>query len=223
MTTFRIIDTETTGFEDTDKIVEIACIDWNHERGVIESIKQTFVNPGKKIPAIAMAVHHISDTMVADAPSWDEVQASYGGADYYVAHNSRFDMRFTGDFGRPWIDTYRCALVVWPDAPSHANQVLRYWLGLEAPPENAGHAHRALYDCYVTAQLFLKIVEHIGFEEIIDISSKPAQLRSFSFGKHKGESLSKVPTGYLQWLLGQDFDEDVKHTALTEIQRRRRL
>lgn len=220
MTLIRVIDCETTGMEDDSKVVEIACLDLDADREVIAGEKQHFINPQIPIPPQASAIHHITDAMVASAPLFGEVHADYMDADYYVAHNSRFDQRYLGNFGKPWIDTYRCALVAWPDAPAHSNQVLRYWLGLESPPESAGHAHRALYDCYVTAMLFRRLADEMTLEKMLEASQSPALLTKINFGKHRGERFSELPIGYLEWMSGQTFDEDVMFTVKNELERR---
>lgn len=49
--------------------------------------------------------------------------------------------------------------------------------------------------------------------EMIDISSRPALLPKFRFGKHANIPLADVPKDYLRWILSQDFDEDMKYTA----------
>lgn len=220
MTLFRIIDCETTGMEDDAKVVEIGAIDHNTDPSTLTLDRPTshLINPGVPIPATASAVHHITDEMVTDAPKIGQVHEHYLGADYYVAHNSRFDQKYLGTFGKPWIDTYRCALAAWPDAPAHSNQVLRYHLGLESPPD--GYAHRALYDVYVTAGLFLELLKVMDVEKMLELSSQPALLPKIGFGKHRGEKFSDLPDGYLKWMQGQDFDEDVKHTVKMELARR---
>jgi uncharacterized protein (DUF3820 family) len=34
------------------------------------------------------------------------------------------------------------------------------------------------------------------------------------FGKHKGKDITKVPKGYLVWMLSAEFSEDLKDAAL---------
>jgi len=45
-----------------------------------------------------------------------------------------------------------------------------------------------------------------AIEKMIEISSRPSLLRTFSFGKHSGEKIeevAKTDRGYLEWLLTQ--------------------
>ena len=44
-----------------------------------------------------------------------------------AAHNADFETKFFEPM-LPVICTYKAALRVWPDAPSHSNGALRYWL-----------------------------------------------------------------------------------------------
>jgi DNA polymerase III epsilon subunit-like protein len=62
------LDTETTGLEKTDEIVEIAVVDKN---GVV--LIDTLVKPKKPIPYAASAIHHITNEMVKDSPAFPEI------------------------------------------------------------------------------------------------------------------------------------------------------
>lgn len=88
---FRIIDTETTGLADNDEIIEISIINM---RGDV--LLDTLVKPTRLIPAAATAINNITNEMVADAPSWQEVYpavvAAIGGHKW-LAWNSKFDAR----------------------------------------------------------------------------------------------------------------------------------
>ncbi|MDG1417064.1 MAG: DUF3820 family protein [Maricaulis sp.] len=207
----RIIDTETTGVEDDDQLVEIASVDWNE--GVLENPQQSFVRPSIPIPPEVSAIHHITDEMVRDAPVVLEALKPFQDASIFAAHNAAFDQRFLGFEGH-WVCTYKVALRLWPEAPNHKNQTLRYWLKLPSPPPEAGAmAHRALYDAWTTAHIFDRLTTEMSINEMVQISKSPALLPKFHFGKHAGVPLGEVPKDYLAWLVRQDFDEDAIHTA----------
>ena len=138
--------------------------------------------------------------------------------DILVAHNAAFEQHFHKGDGRAWIDTYKCALVVWPDAPAHGNQVLRYWLNLDHDTgfdrTAAMPPHRALPDAYVTAQILIRLLHAITIDEMLRISAEPALLRRIGFGKHKGMLFSEAPVDYLRWIVDKaEFDADVTATA----------
>ena len=205
MDEFLFVDVETTGLDpEADRIVEIG---WCDQRGMGD---YQLIDPGMPIPPQASGVHHITDEMVRTAPTTlPEITARH-----YVAHGSRFEAAFLPELG-PWIDTYRCALRAWPDAPDHKLQTLRYWLGLRHIP-GVGHLqpHRALYDAVVASQVFGRLLDaECTLEQMLEWSIEPAVLRVVGFGKHGGKPWSEVPRDYLRWILTQDFDEDVIHTA----------
>ncbi len=63
-----ILDTETTGFHDTARIVEIAVL-----TATGQVLLDTLVNPGVPIPAEATDIHRITDEMVAGSPSFGKI------------------------------------------------------------------------------------------------------------------------------------------------------
>src|SRR5262249_18429024 len=137
-----VVDTETTGME--GDIVEVAVIDLSVTPWVPYT---TLCLPKCPIEIQAMAIHHITPDMVEEAPTPGDALSEYREPDYFVAHNAEFDKRFMSPYveERPWICTWRCALSLWPDAPGHSNQELRYWLEIDLPDFVGERAHRALY------------------------------------------------------------------------------
>jgi exodeoxyribonuclease X len=221
----RVVDFETTGIPtDTEKhsVVEIGFVDVvdlpKHREGEnvqfgIRAPSGTLVNPGRPIPVEAMAVHHIRDADVIGAPSPDVAFLSLAGADVFVAHNAAFERQFFTGGTVPWICTYRCARHVWPDAPSHRNQVLRYFLNLHIDPVLAMPPHRAGPDAYITAHILRALLEVHAVDELVRLTEAPVLLRRVAVGKYRGRQWSEMDSGYLEWAPRQDFDMDVKHTA----------
>ncbi|HBQ1620511.1 exodeoxyribonuclease X [Klebsiella pneumoniae] len=210
----RVIDTETTSFE--GGIVEIASVDI--ESGAICNPMSDFVRPPEAIGFEAMAIHHITEDMVADAPFISEVIGRYLGASVYVAHNAAFDKGKLPQIDAPWICTLKLARKLYPEFESHGNQYLRYRLGLKPTLPEGLYAHRALYDCYVTAELLMYMGREAQWtiREMREISASPSLLYRMRFGKHKGKTFEEVATedkGYLRWLLGTDLDEDMEFTV----------
>lgn len=210
---FCVIDTETTGMDETAELVEIGAVILD-EDGIYDRFINHLVKPTIPIPPTASAIHHITDAMVADAPLAVDVLQEYSAFDYYIAHNAAFDMRFLEHLGGIWICTMKCAYELWTDAPSYGNQALSYWLGLPRPPAGTGHAHRALYDAYTTAMIFQRLlVEGMTLDEMVEISGRPRLLRTINFGKHKGTAFKDLDPGYLDWMRKQtDWDEDLIYT-----------
>jgi exodeoxyribonuclease X len=122
----RCIDFETTGIptpEDKHAIVEIGRCDLNvNGKTFVDAPHDVLCNPGRPIPHEAMAVHHITDEMVSVATG----DISFiGDADYFAAHNADYERQFF-QTETPFICTWKVALRVWPDAPQHNLQFLRY-------------------------------------------------------------------------------------------------
>ncbi len=67
-----VLDTETTGLDFTkEKIIEFAAV--RLENGKIKDTFQTLINPEQHIRKSSMAIHGITQEMVADAPTEAEI------------------------------------------------------------------------------------------------------------------------------------------------------
>jgi exodeoxyribonuclease X len=200
MTEILVSDTETTGLNgNTDKVVDFGfCwLSWpfDHDKA-IKPPESHYIHPGLvPISPEARATHHIVLSDLDGAPDWgvapslvsDYAERMLGTSDdgaprrfdYAAFHNSRFDCRWVKPHilgESPVIDTLRCARNLWPDAPTHSNQGLRYFLedtgNLFSPvPMDraiADNAHRAGPDAYVTAHIlramlnFMWCADHNG-------------------------------------------------------------
>ncbi len=224
---FLVIDTETTGIDPVqDTLVEVSAM-WLIGKEIAPAFS-SLVNPERPIPPQSSGVHHITDKMVQDAPTWDkllpELQTHIEKTHVLVAHNAAFDRSFLPDFGKPWLCTYRLARHLWPDAPDHKNQTLRYWLGLEFEAD----AHSAAGDTLVTAHVLLYLLQAyrekgllstIG--KLIEYANSPIEVIKMPFGKYFGVPLSEIPVDYLQWVLNNmnDLDTDLKWTIRKQLNR----
>lgn len=220
-----VLDTETTGIDTkTCKVVEIAFYNPTINLAYCE-----LVNPEIAIPPEVSAIHHICDNDVANEPNWDAVKTecltvlAESGVTILVAHNADYDKAVVGFHEFVWIDTYRCALRQWPDAPSHKNEVLKYWLRLGDRGRAYNHgAHSALHDCTTTSLILEELLKHNSIETLIEWSNGPKMFAKISFGKHAGKKWEEIDTGYLQWMCKQgDMDKDIVACAAREIQRRK--
>jgi len=233
MTLARVIDYETTGKPEDEgaEVIEMGAIDVRLEDGVVldETEWGSFCAPRGPIPPETKAIHHITENDVRhEKPArdlWDELFEELeedGSVTCLVAHRASFEQHFTPDMGLPWICTYKVARVVWPDAPGHSNQCLRYWLDLPCDPVRASPPHRAVPDAYVTAHLFARLLREKTVEEMVNISRYPALLRRITFGtKAKGQTYEEAPLDYLEWIRDQSsMDEDTKFSARYWIKKR---
>ena len=200
-------DTETTGVRArSDRIIEIAAYDPDRDKSYV-----ALVNPGMPIPAEASAVHHITDEMVADKPSFEviaqEFSAFCGPDAILVAHNNDgFDRHFiAAEYERAgvelpnwhYFDTLKWARRYRPDLPRHALQFLREVFGFEA-----NTAHRALDDVMMLYQITCCMVDDLTIQEAYQLLDSSFKVTHMPFGKHRGKPLDEVDKGYLEWLKG---------------------
>ena len=182
------------------------------------------------------AVHHIDPATLEGRPLFDV--ADWGGAalndaEYAFAHNAEFEQQWLLPLGLPWICTYKVALRLLPDAPSHGNQALKYELGIGDVP--AHHPpHRALPDCIVTGLILERLVAiaqerapelslRQTLDRMVQITQEPRLLPRCPIGKMKGRPWPEVDHGFLTWMLRQpDMEADLKWNAERELTRRRR-
>ena len=216
-----VIDTETTGLGETDVVIEFAAVpEWH----------SFLVSPGlTPIQPEARAAHHITDDDLASAHTaeeWAPVVERILTQNLPVSHNAEFDLRMIRQtwpgiaVPERYICTWRCALHLWPEAPSHSNQVLRYWLNLDVTLPPGLPPHRALPDALVTEALLKRMMAQLNLQaplqHLVELTQTPVVLHRCRFGAHRDKLWVDVPPDYLRWILRQpDFDHDVVHTART--------
>ena len=195
---------------------------------------ETFVTSfifAETVPVETSAVHHITAEDIKDAQKWPDVKNTLAGIfgteslTVLVAHNAEYERTILGEFVPVlWVCTYKCALRVWPDAPAHKNEVLRYYLRLgdDRGRSSNQRPHSALHDAKVTWLLFQELLRHASLEQLIEWTEQPAKLPRVPMGKHYGKPWDQVDSGYLQWVCNQtDMREDVKYCAKEELNRRK--
>ena len=232
MTILRVIDLETTGTELPAEIIEFGRADviLGAVGAQVEKPLARLYRPLNGIPPETMAVHHITEAdFNVDTPvcTPDRLRlAVWGGAapDALVAHNCDFERQFLTEDATdslPWICTYKVALRVWPGAPRHSNQVLRYWRGLTLDADLATPPHRAGPDAWVTAHILVDLLKETSIEQMIAWTKEPRLMPTIPFGKHRGIAWSEAPLDYLQWMTRQnDMDADAIWNAQQELERR---
>ena len=237
MTIIRVIDFETTGLEPPAEVIEVGYCDLikpGHDATLpwVVDDPVAFFCGAKSVPPETRAVHHISPSDVAGLEPFDGAEFIEQGDSFDViaAHNWAFEAQWmTPDItGRiPAICTMKAALRVWPDAPSHSNGVLRYWLeekGLTAPShEKTMPPHRAGPDAYVTAWLLKALLEAGATgKEMVAWTKEPRLFPTCPIGeKWRGKPWSEVDGGFLGWMMRQPgMEDDLKWNAQREIDRR---
>lgn len=166
--TYVVLDTETTGLlpAQGDEIVQIAAVRIVNGRRVEGEVFDTLVNPGRSIPLASTEVHGITDAMVKDAPSVEEVVArfhKFAEGAVLIAHNAPFDLEFLRrlepklgvKFDHPVLDTVLLSAVVYGQHEVHSLDALTHRLGITIPEEAR---HTAIGDTVATADAFLKLM-----------------------------------------------------------------
>lgn len=202
-----VVDLETTGI-DTKTAIPVEYAIFSLLTGEWDA---KLINPEIPIPPETSAVHHITDEDVEFAPKWSEISKQLHQAltvpagtplPILVAHNAAYEAGILSVHLPPvlWLCTYKCALRVWPDAPNHKNETLRYYLklgdrGRQAP----SGTHSARHDVWVTTQILLELLKHATMEQLLKWSEEPAKFPRVPFGKYAGQTWDKVPQSYFKW------------------------
>ena len=155
---FVALDVETTGLNDDAEIIEVGLV--QIEDGKIAETWQTLVKPKKKIPKDIAIMTGISNDMVKDAPTWQEIEEGFLAfidGQLLLAHNYPFDKgRVEFQLGRKlsnnWLDSHDMAKLFLPTLSSYKLSAIATHLHIP----DTDH-HRALNDAIVCAQVFLKL------------------------------------------------------------------
>lgn len=226
----RAVDVETCGLPPADgQVVEIGWTDLTLDTGgrnvgdavptwQIGTPSSVLVNPGRPIPPTASAIHHLTDEDVKDASPLGAVIAETdlvrGDVFAYVAHRAKFEQAVLPLGDVRWVCSWKIAVTLAPNAPSHSLQALRYFLKLDVDRELASPPHRAGPDTYVTAALIARALLKMTPEQMVEISAGPILLPKWAFGKFMGRPFEDADNGYLEWVLKNITDDpDVLHTA----------
>lgn len=165
---YVVFDLETTGISTAyDEVVEISAVKVKGGR-IVEEFG-TLVNPGRPIPLAASRVNGITDSMVRDAPGFQDALGDFlefAGDDVLVGHNIHtFDMkfiyrdaeRFFGQLpGNDYVDTLQMARRCLPQLSAYKLVDLAVFYGIS--PDGA---HRALNDCRMNQQIFERLGQEL--------------------------------------------------------------
>lgn len=163
-TEYCVLDLETTGISHiTEKITEVGIIKIKDGKEI--GTFETFVNPEKHIPEEVQNITHITDEMVADSPTIEEVlpkMIEFIGDSVVITHNTDFDVTWLKynyeKYGYTWkntyIDTLRLAKAMYPEFSRYKLGFIADKLGIVVEV-----AHRALDDVKTLVQVFNKMIE----------------------------------------------------------------
>lgn len=176
-----IFDTETTGLDPLggDRMVEIGCIEMVNRVPTGRTFHAYF-NPDRPMPAMAQAVHGLSDVFLADKPRFLDKAAGlleFLGDAPLVAHNAGFDFGFLNmelalcgldPIGADrMIDTVAIARVRHPGAKLSLDALCTRY-GIDRSHRTL---HGALLDAELLAQVYVELTggRQIGLELVADV------------------------------------------------------
>lgn len=186
MNRLLVVDFETTGSHPRqgDSIIQIGAV--AIDDGQITESFSTLIHPGQDIPPFITQLTGITNEMVADAPSLEEVFPDFlrlldGRA--FVAHNASFDLQFLQEallsqgyyaFDGYVLDTVELSRVLLPMQNSYRLGELASELEIEHD-----NPHQADSDALATAQLFLHLLDILKRLPLVTIQRLQMLVSSF--------------------------------------------
>ncbi len=227
-----ILDTETTGVLEEDRICQLSylVVDQN---GNIEEVLDDLCTPPLPIKFDSMAIHNITPEMIEGKPQCVETAAYHRlnelntAENLIVIQNAEFDLGMLAKEGftsnMQLVDTFRIMRAKIPLDTPHGLQHKRYQYGLykkeQAMIDSLGievRAHDALGDVIVLKNLFDHLAGDYSVSEMITLCSAPIVLEYMVFGKNKGKRIEDVALNdrrSIEYMLSTfDLDEDLKHS-----------
>ena len=238
MAKYILFDTETTGNQEEDRIIQVGSM-IVYSKGEVEVFDE-LCSTDLPIKIEAMEVHGVTPDLIegkgkfCDTNFYKTLLSLNNQENFLIAHNMPFDLGMLKKEGFECnlqiIDTLRVAKHLLADTP-HRLQYLRYSLELykdekaEASKYNITiKAHDAIGDVLVMKLLLSYLVKLVketypGVNPMVkmqELTSTPIMIETFKFGKHKGKKIADVcdeDIGYINWMMEKmDLDTDMKYT-----------
>ncbi|MDH4945255.1 exonuclease domain-containing protein [Sulfurimonas sp. C5] len=239
MAKYIILDTETTGTDELDRIIQLGYLVLG---GKETEVHNEFCSSDIEIKFPAMEVHGITPEMIAGKPLCTEM-SSYKRLlelntpdNYMIIHNAPFDIGMLQKEGfslqMKLIDTLRVAKHIFEDEDAHRLQYFRYKMGLYKQEKQEADAlgivvkaHDAIGDVLVLKLFLTKLREAVQakfpnenpVEKMVALTKEPILVKMFRFGKYRNKTLQEVAaedSGYLRWMLKsmENLDEDMRYS-----------
>lgn len=239
MAKYIILDTETTGTDEQDRIIQLGYMVLGAKE---PEVHNEFCSSDIAIKYPAMEVHGITPEMIqgkpacTELPSYKRLQELNTQDNYMIIHNAPFDVGMLKKEGfslqMQLIDTLRVAKHIFDNEEAHRLQYFRYKMGLYKQEKQEADAlgievkaHDAIGDVLVL-KLFLtelrkavqeKFPNENPVEKMVALTKEPILVKTFRFGKYRGKTLQEVASqdaAYLRWMLTgmENLDEDMKYS-----------
>lgn len=200
-------DTETSGpYPLESEIVELGAVKW-HNGQIVERF-QTLLKPSKPMRPDNIAIHGITNEMVADAPLMKDEIAKFRkfiDGSVLIAHHAPFDLGFlTIEIEKAGL-AFPASLQLCTSLLSrallattnHKLQTLVKELNL-----TGGAAHRAYDDAYACMQVFFKACEKLGddvsLRQALDIQKKELNWNKYRIWSSQDEKIISLAKATLE-------------------------
>jgi len=229
-----VLDTETTGIFEKDRICQLSFLVLNEEFE-IEELHNDLCKPPLPISYEAMAIHHITPEMLEGEPTCVQTKAYKrlcelnNANNLLVIQNAAFDLGMLSKEGfisqMNLIDTFRILRAYYPNEGSFGLQYKRYQWGLYKQEASVAkqlgitiNAHDALGDVIVLKNLFERLCDEHSIPKMLLLCSEPIILSHVPYGKHKGKKFVDVALTDRQdlhyMLSSNGLDEDMKASII---------
>lgn len=162
---YVVVDVEGNGQKLPD-IVEIAVQPFTMNKVSLNDSRSWLVRPPRKITHFARNIHGIENATVVTCPTWNEIENEVFQAikdKVIVAHNASVEKNILLSHCQEWtptviLDTLKLARATWPNLETYSLDGLIQRLPVSHFEIASFNRHRAGFDAYVTALLFLQLV-----------------------------------------------------------------
>ena len=215
-----VLDTETTGLDPKsgDRIVEIGAIELFNHMPTGKTFHE-YLNPEKKMPLEAFAVHGLSDDFLKGKPLFRQIMenlTTFIGESKMIIHNAAFDMKFLNAEllkagGRLYpldqaIDTLMIARKKYPGAQNSLDALCRRF----SIDNSVREKHGALLDSELLSDVYLELIG--GRQPDLILEPQPRDFNLSRIDKERG--LQRKRDTQLNTLITKE--EELAHNEFVE-------
>ena len=194
-----ILDTETTGLSfNTDKIIEIACIELENQIPTKNKF-HVFINPNMDISDGAYQTHGITRDFLKDKPDFKNIAKEFLAfikQSKLVIHNADFDLAFLNkelqDLGleplskERVVDTLFLARQKFPGAQASLDALCKRFKIDSSKREK----HSALLDCNLLTEVYIELLDKK--EPLLDLQQIKVSLNGLNVSQKVNENRIKI-------------------------------
>ena len=198
-----VVDTETTGFRPSDRIVEVAAVTLDLDGNMMDEWA-TLIDPGRDVGPTH--IHGVTAHMVAGAPTFSSVAGDLAerlnGA-VFAAHNVPFDARMLG------YEYQRCGVPFQIDIALDTLTATRAKLAVACTSHGVEllEAHAALNDARATAQLLVACATLLRGTVATPLVFPPMMPPSGRTHHRPGQASARSATPYLAQLAAKSHHQ----------------